>query len=193
MAKKDKNKNVLLLLLLLGGVAVISSRSKGSGVKGSLNSKFYSWDELIASNKAIELGIDEQFKGVSPEILDNAQYFVKHLLDPLTSHTGAKLPIDSWYRVKKLNDAVGGATNSFHLTAQAIDTDSGPNYAPFITTLLKARLPFTELILYGSKTKPSRIHLALVKGRGSEKEMLFKNSAGKYETLSEAYMKSTFT
>ena len=75
-------------------------------------------EELYASRKAKELGIDNK-----PTIqkMINLVYLAAYVLEPLRVAMNEPITISSGYRCEKLNKAVGGVYNSQHLKGQAAD------------------------------------------------------------------------
>ena len=82
------------------------------------NWKYFTLDELIHSDTAGRLGIDN-----SPtcDAINNLDDLVTNVLDRLRSEWGRPIIVTSGYRCKELNAAVGGARNSQHLKGQATD------------------------------------------------------------------------
>lgn len=80
-------------------------------------SQYFTLDEVIASDKAAELGIDNSIKDYS--ILSSAAELAR-ALDQIREEFGPFSP-NSWYRCEELNKAVGGSSNSHHLTGSAVD------------------------------------------------------------------------
>ena len=81
-------------------------------------SKNFTLDELTASATAKAKGIYN-----SPGItqLINMTYLCIYVLEPLRMAMGHPIKIGSGFRCKALNKAVGGVSNSQHLTGQAVD------------------------------------------------------------------------
>ena len=75
-------------------------------------------EELYASRKAKELGIDNK-----PTIqkMINLVYLAAYVLEPLRVAMNEPITISSGYRCEKLNKAVGGVYNSQHMKGQAAD------------------------------------------------------------------------
>jgi len=89
----------------------------------NLMTKNFSLDEFTVSKTAEKLGIDNS---VPPELLPQAEATLLMLEDIrsyLSELAGKDIPIfiQSGYRSPELNAAVGGAKNSDHLKARAID------------------------------------------------------------------------
>ena len=82
------------------------------------NWKYFTLDELIHSDTADRLGIDNS---PTSEAVSNLNDLVTNVLDNLRDGWGRPIIVTSGYRCKELNAAVGGARNSQHLNGQAAD------------------------------------------------------------------------
>ena len=82
------------------------------------NWKYFTLDELIHSDTADRLGIDNT---PACDAINNLDDLVTNVLDRLRSGWGRPIIVTSGYRCKELNAAVGGARNSQHLKGQAAD------------------------------------------------------------------------
>lgn len=192
MPKKKKNNTglivggVLLLLLLTG-------KKKGGGGPGTLQSAYYDLNDFQHSDTAKAKGITEQFGDVPIQYIQAGSHLAKNVMDPITKSLGWKIPFDSWWRHAKTNKEVGGSGTSFHLTGEAIDVNGTVTQnKKILKAIVNLNIPYTELILYGSKTSPSRLHIALRRNRENERETLFKKGSGSYETLSSGFLKANF-
>lgn len=83
--------------------------------------KYFTIKEMTKSNTAEAKGIDNT---PTKEIEDNLVKLIEAVLDPLREWYGKPIYVNSGYRCKALNEAVGGAKNSQHLTGQAADIDT---------------------------------------------------------------------
>lgn len=72
---------------------------------------------LLVSNTAKRLGIKNVPTRVQTE---NMSILIEQIINPLIKRFGG-IQINSGFRSKKLNKAVGGARNSSHMTGQAVD------------------------------------------------------------------------
>ena len=81
-------------------------------------SKNFSLAELIRSNTAVTLGLDN-----SPpkSVIDNLKTLCERILQPLRDFFGVPITISSGYRCAALNKAVGGSSSSQHMTGEAAD------------------------------------------------------------------------
>lgn len=82
-------------------------------------SKHFSWSEFEASDTAARYGIDNRTK--EAEVVAAIAELVNSVLEPLREKCGCPLHINSGYRCKALNMAVGGAPTSQHLKGEAAD------------------------------------------------------------------------
>ncbi len=83
-------------------------------------STHFSLSEMLRSDAATRLGIDEQFTP-SQEIINNLTSLCRNILEPLRDTLGKPLLITSGYRCARLNKLIGGAETSQHCNGQAAD------------------------------------------------------------------------
>lgn len=83
-----------------------------------IQSEFFTLRELTNSSTASRDHIDNT---PSAEIIQNLQYGVDMVLDPLRRLYGKPIVITSGYRCPELNKRVGGVTNSWHTQGNAAD------------------------------------------------------------------------
>ena len=107
--------------------------------------RYFTINELSASETAREHGI----KNVpDPLAVACLHELVENVLDPLREAWGGPITVNSGFRSKPLNIAVGGATNSHHLYGMAADITVGTkdkNRKLFVL-VQQLGLPFTQLI-----------------------------------------------
>lgn len=116
-------------------------------------SEFFKLGEFVQSRTACSQNIVAQFV-YRPDIVDNIRFLHDKLLLPLRQAIGAPITINSGYRCRALNMAVGGASNSLHLWGLAADITAGDRQSLLIET---ARLfKYHELIIH-----KTYIHLSL--------------------------------
>lgn len=80
--------------------------------------------EFTRSKTASERGIDNTLNPANPqhqEIISNLTQLCNEILEPLREYAGKPILIGSGYRCPMLNKAVGGVTNSQHMTGEAVD------------------------------------------------------------------------
>lgn len=80
--------------------------------------KYFTIQELCKSKTATDLGIDNTPKKNHEA---NMKLLIENLLDPIREMWGDKIYVNSGYRCKDLNNAVGGVDTSHHLFGQACD------------------------------------------------------------------------
>lgn len=83
-----------------------------------IQSEFFTLRELTNSSTASRNHIDNT---PSAEIIQNLQYGVDMVLDPLRRLYGKPIVITSGYRCPELNKRVGGVANSWHTQGNAAD------------------------------------------------------------------------
>ena len=94
----------------------------------------FSLSEFTRSAVADANGIDNI---PSLAVVSNLQYLCQQVLEPLRLWADQPVVINSGYRCPRLNQLVGGVTNSQHLTGEAADIRlpdkaTGQRYAEFI-------------------------------------------------------------
>lgn len=132
--------------------------------------KYFSIVEFVKSDTADRRDINNR---IPKALLPNVERLIKEVLDPLREWYGKPIYVNSGYRCEELNKAVGGVSNSFHLTGCAADLDTrlGKAENERLFEYIRENLPFTEL---GWEGGGAWIHVALVRGREEEKEVFFK-------------------
>lgn len=84
--------------------------------------KHFTINELTRSVTAQRLGIDNT---PPAEALAHLEALVEHVLDPLREAWGGPIHVNSGYRCRALNKAVGGAAGSQHMRGEAADITVG--------------------------------------------------------------------
>lgn len=105
----------------------------------------FTYEEMTASDKARELGIDNTPPAWARQ---NIVALVQNVLDPLREAWGKPLTVTSGYRCPELNKIVGGAKTSHHLRGMAADISTGNRVENrrLFQMVLDLKLPFTQLI-----------------------------------------------
>lgn len=87
-------------------------------------SEHFTLDEMLSSQTAIRLSIDEQF--CPPDsIKDNLKELCDNVLEPVRDLLGGGyIKVSSGYRCDRLNNTIGGADSSQHTKGQAADISS---------------------------------------------------------------------
>lgn len=115
-------------------------------------SKDFSYKEFEASDVADKKGICNVI--TSFEVRDAILSLVETVLQPLRDAWGMPLHINSGYRCKKLNEAVGGVPTSQHVKGEAADI-AAENPAELARLAVSLELPFDQMILY-----PTFVHFS---------------------------------
>jgi zinc D-Ala-D-Ala carboxypeptidase len=106
----------------------------------------FSLMELIHSDTANAQGIDNWPQSL--EIVENLQALAVNVLQPLRDKLGVPVLLSSGYRCPALNSAVGGVSNSEHLTGCAADIHVQTVSMKDLANYINKRIPqFNQLIL----------------------------------------------
>jgi len=108
-------------------------------------SKNFTLDELVASVVAGNFKIDNT---PTQEAIVNLVLLVVNTLQPLRNLWGRAIMVSSGYRCKTLNDKVGGANESQHMTGEAADisTSNYEDNKKLFDMVIKSSIPYDQLI-----------------------------------------------
>lgn len=110
-------------------------------------SKNFSFAEFEKSDTAKRLRITNVI--TTTEVRDAVKALVLNVLQPLRDAWGGPLKINSGYRCKALNEAVGGVETSQHVKGEAADVACTDPLA--LAKLVKRmRLPYDQMGVYAS-------------------------------------------
>lgn len=122
----------------------------------SLKSDFFTLDEFTRSSTAERLKINNV---PSDEVVNNIQYGVDMILDPLRRMFDRPIFISSGFRCDKLNAAVGGVAGSWHVKGNAADiVIHSLGEAQAIFRLLQ-KLPSVDTCLFEHSRSSQWIHV----------------------------------
>lgn len=131
-------------------------------------SKNFSFAEFEKSDTAKRLRITNVI--TTTEVRDAVKALVLNVLQPLRDAWGGPLKINSGYRCKALNEAVGGVESSQHRKGQAADVACTDPYA--LAKLVKSmRLDFDQCIVY-----PDFLHISYKKDGEQRGQILYAKS-----------------
>ena len=122
--------------------------------------------ELVKSDTAEKNGINN-----TPDInsLDNLLELIFYVLQPLRNKLGKPMIITSGFRSAKVNQLVGGVSNSQHLYGQACDfVVNGMTPAQVVEFVKKTGIEFDQLIDEGSWT-----HISYNKGHNRKQVLKY--------------------
>lgn len=125
-------------------------------------SKHVSFKESIKSNTATRLGIDNTPGDYE---LSNMELIAEKVFEPLRAWVGGPVKINSFYRNKELNLAIGGSQQSQHCEGRAIDLDDTFRHKTNaeMYNYIKENLNFDQLIWeFGSSKNPDWLHVSYV-------------------------------
>ncbi|MCD8386487.1 MAG: D-Ala-D-Ala carboxypeptidase family metallohydrolase [Bacteroidales bacterium] len=107
--------------------------------------RYFTTEELTRSETALKKGIDNT---PSEAVKANLMALVDNVLDPIRERWGGPIKVNSGYRCKVLNTAVGGSPKSQHMTGQAADITVSSKVANknLFLMLKESGLPFDQLI-----------------------------------------------
>jgi uncharacterized protein YcbK (DUF882 family) len=140
--------------------------------------KNFSLSELTYSNTAKSKGISNI---PSESDYANMKALCENILQPLRDKLGKPILINSCYRGKLLNEAVGGAKSSQHMTGSAADIHVAGMTMYELATYIKNNFNFDQLILEYSDA-PSYIngwvHVSYNNGGSQRNQCLTINKSG---------------
>tara|TARA_R110000851_G_scaffold332927_1_gene510455 strand:- start:229 stop:705 length:477 start_codon:yes stop_codon:yes gene_type:complete len=120
------------------------------------------YKEAVHSNTALRLNIENipNNKEVS-----NMVIIANEVFEPLREYVKGPIKINSMFRSKDLNLAIGGSKSSQHCKGQAFDLDDtfGCKTNAEMFSYIKTNLNFDQLIWeFGDSTNPNWIHVSYV-------------------------------
>lgn len=125
-------------------------------------SKHISFNESVASYTAKRRGIDN-----TPDDyhICNMQILADKIFEPLREWVGGPIKINSMFRSKDLNNAIGGSISSQHMEGRAMDIDDtyGHKTNAEMYNYIKENLDFDQLIWeFGGDENPDWVHVSYV-------------------------------
>lgn len=107
----------------------------------------------------------------TPEHLENMKLLAEKVFEPLREWYGKPIKINSFYRSKALNTAIGGSQTSQHSHGQAMDIDTAADNKKLFD-YIKANLNFDQMIWeFGTSENPDWVHVSY-KASGNRKQIL---------------------
>ena len=102
--------------------------------------------EFLTSQSAVREGITEQFTPPD-EVIANVKALCENVLQPMRDIIGVPLHVNSGYRCPRLNEKIGGAKNSQHMTGHAADIEC-PSLGneELLRRIASMNLPFDQMI-----------------------------------------------
>ena len=127
-------------------------------------SKHITFDEATRSETATKLSIENI---PNDEQIDNMKYVAENVFEKVRNHFGVPISVNSFFRSRALNKAVGGAHTSQHLTGQAIDISAFKSTGitnKQIFDFIKDNCEHDQVLWeYGTEYEPEWVHVSLKK------------------------------
>jgi zinc D-Ala-D-Ala carboxypeptidase len=139
--------------------------------------------ELCKSQTALRKGIDNLPK--DPDTVAKMQTLAEEILQPVRDKFGPTV-INSGYRCKKLNTAIGGSKKSQHCFGEAADIEVPTISNRDLAEWIKNNLDFDQLILefYNGKDPSSGwVHVSYKNKDDNRKQVLTINKQGTFQGL----------
>ena len=134
-------------------------------------SKHISYKEATHSNTALRRNLDNT---PNDEQLKRMEEVAENLFEPLREWVGGPIKVNSFFRGKPVNTAIGGSRNSQHMKGQAIDIDDTFGYKTNAEMYhyIKDNLDFDQMIWeFGDNENPAWVHISWVSHRPNRKKL----------------------
>lgn len=135
-------------------------------------SKNFTLEEMIVSPTAQRLGLSNT---PTPAHVENMKYCCEKILEPVRSHFGKPITINSSYRSPAVNKAVGGSSTSQHVNGQAIDFEiqgiDNKKVADWIADNLEFDQVILEFYIQGDNNS-GWVHASIKREGGNRKQKL---------------------
>ena len=151
-------------------------------------SKHISYKEATHSNTALRRNLDNT---PNDEQLKCMEEVAENLFEPLREWVGGPIKVNSFFRGKPVNTAIGGSRTSQHMKGQAIDIDDTFGYKTNAEMYhyIKDNLDFDQMIWeFGDDKNPNWVHISWVSHRPNRKKLtIAKKVNGKTKYIHEAH------
>ena len=134
-------------------------------------SAHFSLNEMTKSQTALRLGLDNN---PGPDGVASLRTLCEQVLEPVREHFGRPVIINSGFRAKAVNKAIGGASSSQHCKAEAADIE-----IPGVDNLnlyewLTVNSDYDQLILeyYTGEPRSGWVHVSHVSPAANRRERL---------------------
>lgn len=165
----------------LGSAAYLLTRPGGvvspAPSPGGQPGRYFTWAELTRSGAAAELGLANV---PTPDAYRRLGLLVARVLDPLRSSLGRPVSVTSGYRSVAVNQAIGGAGESQHMTGEAADIKvAGLTAVELARRVNDLGLPFDQLIWYAPE-RGGHVHVSHAADRAPRREVRHAPASGGY-------------
>jgi len=145
-------------------------------------SKNFTLQEFTKSQTALRHGIDNT---PGEEHLASAKSLFENVVQPVRDNFGVTV-INSGYRCKKLNTAIGGSKKSQHSFGEAADIEVPTISNRDLAEWIKNTLDFDQLILEfynGKDPRSGWVHVSYKNAENNRKQVLTINKQGTFQGL----------
>lgn len=137
--------------------------------------------ELTRSPTAKKYGIDNS---PTPEHIENMRAVCEKILEPVRTHFGKPVTINSSYRSPALNKRIGGATKSQHCNGEAVDFEINGISNKVVADWIGDNLEFDQVILEfwapGGDPNAGWVHASIKRnGQNRNQKLIAKKTGGK--------------
>tara|TARA_R100001510_G_C7625522_1_gene185475 strand:- start:231 stop:686 length:456 start_codon:yes stop_codon:yes gene_type:complete len=125
-------------------------------------SEHISYKEGVYSRTATRLNINNE---PDEDQMYYMQLLAEEVFEPLRAYVGGPIKINSFYRSRQLNKAIGGSVKSQHCRGQAMDIDDtfGRMSNAEMYEFIKEHLDFDQMIWeFGDDENPDWVHVSYV-------------------------------
>lgn len=144
-------------------------------------SKNFTYEELTHSNVAERRGITNRPKTKEEEkkVIENLRNLCLEVLQPLRDYVGAPVHINSGYRCKALNLAVGGVKNSQHLRGEAADIRiASPKQGREWAAWIQDNCRFDQMLLERNKNGGVWLHVSCKRDEKANRQVFSRMDVG---------------
>ena len=144
-------------------------------------SKNFTYEEFIRSCTAERMGIDNrpQTKEEEKKVIENLRNLCLEVLQPLRDYVGAPVHINSGYRCKALNLAVGGVKNSQHSRGEAADIRiASPKQGREWAAWIEDNCRFDQMLLERNKNGGVWLHVSCKRDEKANRQVFSRMDVG---------------
>lgn len=134
-------------------------------------SPHFKLSELIHSDKAVELGIDNT---PPADVITRLGLVCIRILEPVRDHFQKPFRPNSGYRCPELNSAIGGSKRSQHILGQAVDFEIPGVSNHDLAKWISVNLIYDQLILENytpGVPNSGWVHCSIVSGQNRMREL----------------------
>lgn len=161
---------------ILAGIAtlgIIYYKDLKQMAKKVVSGSYFTISELASSDTARKYGIDNT---PPVDIANKLQALIDNILNPARTALGSAIYVNSGYRSPYLNNLVGGAADSQHLSGEAADITAGSKTKNKLLFAILANMGnYDQLIWEGNGTW---IHVSYKSNGNNRNEMLAQTNTG---------------